>query len=259
MSVTREQVQAHISRPLSDDEIEALIERHIDPEPEGFSIARARLRNAGASVAAVIADLEALNGDVEKTAEDFDACTVEILAAVFFFWQHLEIIPAWFIDQVRTVGAEVRDLRRSDWYGAPRHRHTGEIEVWLTDLSGTNPGAVTFTPHLVPMARGLLATCYAALRDGVSQEDVEDAIARRYADEPFVRVLPPGTFPHTKAVAGSNACHLSATVDPRAGRVVVTSAIDNLGKGAAGQAIQNANVMLGLDETLGLTAVGIYP
>lgn len=140
-------------------------------------------------------------------------------------------------------------------YGAPGHRHTGEIERWLPgDL-----GAITFTPHLVPMSRGLLATCYAGLREGVGADEVQDALVTSYDDEPFVHVLDPGAFPHTKALAGSNGCQLSAVVDPRTGRVTVTAAIDNLGKGAAGQALQNANLMLGEEETLGLTAVGVYP
>jgi N-acetyl-gamma-glutamyl-phosphate reductase len=140
-------------------------------------------------------------------------------------------------------------------YGAPGHRHTGEIERWLPG----HLGAVSFTPHLVPMSRGLLATGYATLRPGVDPEAVQDALVDAYADEPFVHVLAPGTFPHTKALAGSNGCQLSAVVDERTRRVVVTSAIDNLGKGAAGQALQNANLLLGEDETLGLTAVGVYP
>jgi N-acetyl-gamma-glutamyl-phosphate reductase len=140
-------------------------------------------------------------------------------------------------------------------YGAPGHRHTGEIERWLPgDL-----GPVSFTPHLVPMVRGLLATVYAGLADGVTAADVDAALHDAYDDEAFVHVLPPGTFPHTKALAGSNGCQLSAVVDPRTQRVTVTSAIDNLGKGAAGQALQNLNLMLGLDETAGLTTIGVYP
>lgn len=140
-------------------------------------------------------------------------------------------------------------------YGAPTHRHTGEIERWLPG----EPGAVSFTPHLVPMARGLLATGYGALAEGVTADDVDGVLHEAYADEPFVHVLAPGTFPHTKALAGSNGCQLSAIVDPRTRRVVVTSAIDNLGKGAAGQALQNANLLLGLEETTGLTSIGMYP
>lgn len=138
-------------------------------------------------------------------------------------------------------------------YGAPHHRHTGEIEQW----GGLGP--VSFTPHLVPMSRGLLATCYAGLLPDVTAEEVAEAFAGAYADEPFISVLPSGTFPHTKALAGSNGCQVSAVVDERTGRVVVTSAIDNLGKGAAGQALQNANLLLGLGETTGLTAAGVYP
>jgi N-acetyl-gamma-glutamyl-phosphate reductase len=140
-------------------------------------------------------------------------------------------------------------------YGAPTHRHTGEIERWLPG----ELGAVSFTPHLVPMSRGLLASCYATLADGVGSDAVQDALHTAYADEPFVHVLAPGTFPHTKAVAGSNGCQLAAVVDERTGRVVVTAAIDNLGKGAAGQALQNVNLLLGLDETTGLSAIGVYP
>jgi N-acetyl-gamma-glutamyl-phosphate reductase len=140
-------------------------------------------------------------------------------------------------------------------YGAPSHRHTGEIERWLP--GGLGP--VSFTPHLVPMSRGLLTTSYASLAEGVTADDVEGALHDAYDHEPFVHVLAPGSFPHTKAVTGSNGCQLSAVVDPRTRRVVVTSVIDNLGKGAAGQALQNANLLLDLDETTGLTAIGMYP
>ena len=143
-------------------------------------------------------------------------------------------------------------------YGAPTHRHTGEIEQHLAH-DGLAPGPVQFTPHLLPTARGLLSTCTASLRDGVGQDDVDTALHDAYADEPFVHVLPPGTWPVTKAVHGANGCQLSAVVDTRTRRVVVSSAIDNLGKGAAGQALQNVNLLLGLPETTGLTAVGTYP
>jgi N-acetyl-gamma-glutamyl-phosphate reductase len=143
-------------------------------------------------------------------------------------------------------------------YGAPTHRHTGEIETYLTAF-GADLGPIGFTPHLLPIPRGLLTTSYAALRDGVTADDVQTALVERYADEPFVHVLPPGTFPVTKAVAGSNGCQLSAVVDPRTDRVTVVSVTDNLGKGAAGQALQNANLMLGLEETAGLSAIGVYP
>jgi N-acetyl-gamma-glutamyl-phosphate reductase len=140
-------------------------------------------------------------------------------------------------------------------YGAPAHRHTGEIETYLPgDL-----GPISFTPHLAPMPRGLMTTCYGQAQEGVGADDVAGALADAYADEPFVHVLPSGTFPQTKALAGSNGCQVSALLDERTRRIVVTSAIDNLGKGAAGAALQNANLMLGLDETRGLSAHGIFP
>ncbi len=144
-------------------------------------------------------------------------------------------------------------------YGAPGHRHTGEIEHVLAALGGGDGTPISFTPHLVPTVRGLLATCYATLREGAGADDVADALTAAYGGERFVRVLPPGTFPRAKALTGSNGCQLSAVVDERTDRVVVVSAIDNLGKGAAGQAVQNANVMLGIDEDTGLTPVGVYP
>lgn len=144
-------------------------------------------------------------------------------------------------------------------YAAPGHRHTGEIETWLTALGGHDLGAISFTPHLIPMVRGLLATSYGTLVDGTTPDDVQTALVEAYDDEPFVTVLPAGTFPHTKALAGSNGVQVSAVVDGRTGRVVVTAAEDNLGKGAAGQALQNANLLLGLDETTGLTPIGVYP
>lgn len=148
-------------------------------------------------------------------------------------------------------------------YGAPMHRHTGEIEQWLSnDLGGPaahDLGTVQFTPHLVPMSRGMLTTSYAALRDEATSDDVQVALHAAYDDEPFVHVLPPGVFPHTKAVVGSNGCQLSALVDDRTRRVVITSVTDNLGKGAAGQALQNANLMLGFEETTALSAIGLYP
>lgn len=140
-------------------------------------------------------------------------------------------------------------------YGAPSHRHTGEIERWL----GASVGPISFTPHLVPMSRGILVTAYATLKANVTQSEVTGALTDAYRNEPFVHLLAPGSFPHTKAVAGTNACHLSALVDPRTNRVVATSAIDNLGKGAAGQALQSANIMFGFAETEGLTTIGLYP
>jgi len=121
---------------------------------------------------------------------------------------------------------------------------------------------VSFTPLLAPMPRGILATCTARLRPGAGAgagAGPREALAEAYAGEPFVCVLPDGGWPSTGAVAGSNGVHLQAAADPRTGRATVVAAIDNLGKGAAGQAVQNANLMLGLPETAGLTACGVAP
>jgi N-acetyl-gamma-glutamyl-phosphate reductase len=139
------------------------------------------------------------------------------------------------------------------------HRHTPEIEQALEDAAGS-PARVSFTPVLAPMPRGILATCTARLTDtGATTELLQDVIAAAYAGEPFMTLLPGGHWPSTGSVAGSNCVHLQVTVDHRAGRAVVVAAMDNLGKGAAGQAIQNANLMLGLPETAGLSAIGVAP
>jgi N-acetyl-gamma-glutamyl-phosphate reductase len=139
------------------------------------------------------------------------------------------------------------------------HRHTPEIEQALGEAAGTRP-VVSFTPVLAPMSRGILATCTARLRDPATPAAVlRDALATAYAGEPFVHLLPENRWPATAATLGSNAVHLQAAADGHAGRAVVVAAEDNLGKGAAGQAIQAANLMLGLPETAGLTAQGVAP
>ena len=151
-------------------------------------------------------------------------------------------------------------------YGLAGHRHQPEIAqgMQLAQRQGESrrhqsvSGArLTFIPHLVPMTRGILATCYASLRQGVSAEDVRAAYAASYADEPFVRVVE--SLPHTKWTLGSNLCFVYPTVHPQSGRLIVVSALDNLGKGAAGQAIQCANRLYGLAETTGLPLEGVYP
>ncbi len=141
-------------------------------------------------------------------------------------------------------------------YGVGGHRHWPEIAQELERLGPYAP-RLTFTPHLVPMTRGILATCYMSLRDGVAPEDVAAAYASAYASAPFVSVV--SKPPHTKWTFGSNACFVQATVDARSGRLIAISALDNLVKGAAGQAIQCANLMCGLPETLGLELEGVYP
>ena len=132
-------------------------------------------------------------------------------------------------------------------YGLLNHRHTAEMEMALK-------ATVLFTPHLVPMTRGILATCYG---EGTGNGEPLEALKAAYVDEPFVHVT--DAAPATKWVAGSNGVQVTARRDDRTGRVVALSAIDNLGKGAAGQMIQCANLMLGLDESAGLTPIGVYP
>lgn len=143
-------------------------------------------------------------------------------------------------------------------YRFPRHQHTPEMERAL-ELAAGAAARVSFVPHLVPAVRGVLVTCYARAAGGATTERATDALARAFADEPFVRVLPPGEMVDTKRVRGSNVVELQAVVDPRTGTAVVAGALDNLVKGAAGQAIQNLNLLLGLDETTALPTVGIYP
>lgn len=138
------------------------------------------------------------------------------------------------------------------------HQHTPEMEQGLTHASGVDV-RVSFTPLLAPMPRGILATISADVADGVSTEDLHECLRSAYADEPFVTVLPPGSWPQTSSTLGGNSVHVQAAADARTGRAVIVSALDNLVKGAAGQALQNANLMLGLDETAGLTSSGIAP
>jgi len=141
-------------------------------------------------------------------------------------------------------------------YGVTGHRHLPEIEQGLADVAGQGV-SMTFVPHLVPMIRGIHATLFARLQG--EPEDIQALYERRYADEPFVDVLPAGIFPQTRTVRGANRCQLAVTVPQGRDTVVVMSTIDNLVKGASGQAVQNMNIMLGLPETMGLQQVGLLP
>lgn len=139
------------------------------------------------------------------------------------------------------------------------HRHTPEIRQNLARLGARNP-TVSFTPVLVPMARGILATCTAPLADPATTiADVRAAYAEAYANETFVHLLPEGQWPQTQHVQGSNAVHLQVAIDEAAGRLVAVAAIDNLTKGTAGGAVQCMNLALGLDETTGLPRIGVAP
>ena len=143
-------------------------------------------------------------------------------------------------------------------YSLVTHRHTPEIEQELRAIAGETV-MVNFTPHLVPMTRGILTTTYANLAVSTTTADILDHYCCTYVEEPFVQVLDIGEYPQTKAVLGSNFCHLGLEVDPRTNRVIVMSTIDNLVKGAAGAVVQNLNLMYGLTETAGLMSPGLMP
>ena len=143
-------------------------------------------------------------------------------------------------------------------YGVARHRHTPEIEQALSGLAGRDV-TVQFTPHLAPLTRGILTTSTAALQSRRSAADLLAVCRSFYAGRSFVRVLPEGVLPETKHVLHSNLCDLGLVPDPRTGRVIVVTAIDNLVKGASGQAVQCFNLMAGLDERAGLWIPGLFP
>lgn len=143
-------------------------------------------------------------------------------------------------------------------YGVATHRHTPEIEQAIGDLSGEKV-VLNFTPHLVPMSRGIFSTCYARLKEGVSEDMVTAAYEMDYSKEYFIRLLGLGGYPATKNVRGTNFCDLAWHIDPRTNRVIALSVIDNLVKGAAGQAVQNFNIACGFEEKTGLDYVPVYP
>jgi N-acetyl-gamma-glutamyl-phosphate reductase len=165
--------------------------------------------------------------------------------------------------QPHLMGAEVMGSVAAYQAGGA-HRHTPEVEQALSEAAGT-PVTISFTPALAAMPRGILAVCTARLTGRVPQDGADAteclraAVHDAYDGEPFVHLLPGGSWPATAATAGSNAAHLQVAADRHAGRAVAVAAIDNLGKGAAGQAVQVANLMLGLPETAGLTAHGVAP
>jgi N-acetyl-gamma-glutamyl-phosphate reductase len=143
-------------------------------------------------------------------------------------------------------------------YGVTTHRHTPEIEEQLSYAYG-KPVVINFTPHLVPMNRGILSTEYATLNPGVTSEDVRAAYNAYYAKEKFVRVLPEGMVPQTRFVEGSNYVDINFVIDERTNRIVMMGAMDNLVKGAAGQAVQNMNLLFGLPEDMGLEQIPMFP
>lgn len=143
-------------------------------------------------------------------------------------------------------------------YSPLAHRHLPEIEQELGRLAGSEV-CVSFVPHLVPMIRGMLAAVYARSKSGFDPPEFQALYEDFYKGEPFVQVLPPGVLPRTKDVWGTNRCEIAVRADPRTGIVVAIGVIDNLGKGASGQAVQNLNCMFSFDETAGLDLIGLYP
>ncbi|TVP55203.1 MAG: N-acetyl-gamma-glutamyl-phosphate reductase [Halomonadaceae bacterium] len=156
--------------------------------------------------------------------------------------------------KVGTLMGEVGESFKA--YGASGHRHGPEIEQGLAAMQG-KPATVTFVPHLVPMVRGIEATLYARLTD--DSQDLQALFESRFADEPFVDVMPWGSHPETRSVRGGNTCRMALHRQPGQSQIIVTSVIDNLVKGAAGQAIQNLNIMCGLPETQGLKSPALLP
>ncbi|MGI6467078.1 MAG: N-acetyl-gamma-glutamyl-phosphate reductase [Sphaerochaetaceae bacterium] len=143
-------------------------------------------------------------------------------------------------------------------YGVTTHRHTPEIEQELTNVSNKEV-VITFTPHLIPMNRGILVTSYAKLKEGVTDLDIENVFLKYYKDEKFIRLLEKGVHPQTRWVKGSNYTDISWAIDQRTKTLVSFSALDNIVKGAAGQAVQNMNIVCGFDEASGLNTISPFP
>lgn len=143
-------------------------------------------------------------------------------------------------------------------YKVGKHRHTPEIEQELNELAGEK-FAISFTPHLLPVKRGILSTIYARLKKDITLSDLHTLYSSFYAEEKFVRICPSDVFPNISSVCGSNFCDIGLTVDARTKRVIIVSAIDNLVKGAAGQAVQNMNILCGNKEDAGLQTAPLYP
>jgi N-acetyl-gamma-glutamyl-phosphate reductase len=193
--------------------------------------------------------------------------TAALLAVIPFLAAGVVNAPSIIIDaksgvsgagRSATMGTHFSEVNENvKPYNVAVHRHTPEIEQELAAQVG-RPVAVTFTPHLIPMTRGILVTAYLPQAGALSTDEATAMLREAYAGEPFVRVLD-GDLPQTKATSGSNFCDLGVRVDPRTSTVIVMAALDNLVKGASGQALQNMNVMCGLPETLGLRTPGLYP
>jgi N-acetyl-gamma-glutamyl-phosphate reductase len=158
--------------------------------------------------------------------------------------------------QIASLFCEVAEAFSA--YKVARHRHTPEIEQELSVLAGREL-RISFTPHLLPISRGILSTIYATLSGKTSVTDIHDLYEVFYKNESFVRIHKKDAYPNISSVRGSNYCDIGIAVDDRTGRVIVISAIDNLVKGAAGQAVQNMNIQWGMKENFGLEMIPLYP
>ena len=158
---------------------------------------------------------------------------------------------------VGTLFCEVHDGFKAYKVGGT-HRHLPEIEQELSVLNKDDV-TISFTPHLLPISRGILSTTYANLTSDISEDELRKLYLSTYKNEPFVRIVPEGTFPATQQVRGSNFCEIGFAIDKRANRIIVISAIDNIVKGAAGQAVHNMNLMCGINETTGLEGAPFFP
>jgi len=159
--------------------------------------------------------------------------------------------------QVGSLFCEVNEGFKAYKVGG-QHRHIPEMEQELSHLAGCEIN-ISFTPHLLPVNRGILSTIYASLLKDVKPIELTEHYRLFYQDEKFIRICNPGTFPNISSVCGSNSCDIGVTVDKRTKRIIVLSAIDNLIKGAAGQAIQNMNIIFGISEVTGLTGISRFP
>lgn len=194
--------------------------------------------------------------------------TASILALAPLAKHHLIDVNSIIVDAASGVSGAGRGLKLGNHfpelydnfkaYNVAHHRHTPEIEQAMENLSGMKT-VINFTPHLVPMSRGILATCYANLKSGISAEMIEPAFHKMYSNEKFIRLLGNGAYPETKFVRGSNYCDIAWHIDERSNRVIILSAIDNLVKGAAGQAVQNLNIAAGFNEDTALDFTPVYP
>lgn len=206
--------------------------------------------------------------DAQLVANPGCYTTCSILAMAPLFKHGLVEVDSVIIDAKSGTTGAGRSLRVASLfcsvnesfkaYGVSNHRHTPEIEQIYSELAEESV-QIQFTPHLLPVDRGILATCYGKIKKGVTPAQIEEAYLDMYGSEFFVRYRGRGMFPELKQVRASNYADIGWELDPRTGRIIVVACLDNLVKGAAGQAIQNMNVMFGLPEWSGLTQLPIYP